>query len=233
MARRFRGLSSIGCRAQDTAAAWSTLSPCAAASPSSSSPSSPWSLVGRAPAPTTGGRCPRCGPDQTTTTRRRPPTARGRRSSVVHARAATAFADGGEIPARYTCAGEGVSPALRWTGTPADAAELALVVRDRDAGGYVHWVVTGIDPSSGLRRGGRARGRGRAGQRHRRHRATTRRARRRARRAHLRLHAARPRLADRHRPAAARGRGRPPLIETTSSSEATFAGIVTTAEPTG
>jgi Raf kinase inhibitor-like YbhB/YbcL family protein len=56
------------------------------------------------------------------------------------------FADGGEIPARFTCGGEGLSPALTWTGTPLEASSLALVVRDLTAGAYVHWVVTGIDP---------------------------------------------------------------------------------------
>ena len=35
---------------------------------------------------------------------------------------------------------------MSWTGTPLDASSLALVVRDRNAGGFVHWVVTGIDP---------------------------------------------------------------------------------------
>ena len=50
------------------------------------------------------------------------------------------------MPAELTCTGASVSPDLSWTGTPADAASLALVVRDRNAGGFVHWVVTGIDP---------------------------------------------------------------------------------------
>src|SRR5688572_19792812 len=58
----------------------------------------------------------------------------------------TAFVDGGPLPGKLLCTGEGVSPDLSWTGTPLDAVELALVVRDRDAGGFVHWVVTGIDP---------------------------------------------------------------------------------------
>jgi Raf kinase inhibitor-like YbhB/YbcL family protein len=54
-----------------------------------------------------------------------------------------AFADGGTIPKRYSCDGEEVSPPLRWTGVPADARELALVVDDPDApgGGFVHWVL--------------------------------------------------------------------------------------------
>ncbi len=56
------------------------------------------------------------------------------------------FAEGGEIPVRFTCTGDELSPASSWTGTPLDASSLALVVRDRNAGGFVHWVVTGIDP---------------------------------------------------------------------------------------
>jgi Raf kinase inhibitor-like YbhB/YbcL family protein len=45
----------------------------------------------------------------------------------------TAFADGGEIPARHTCEGEDVSPALAWTEPPAGTRSLALVVDDPDA----------------------------------------------------------------------------------------------------
>jgi Raf kinase inhibitor-like YbhB/YbcL family protein len=67
-------------------------------------------------------------------------------SADVFRLASTSFADGTEIPARFTCGGEGMSPALEWTGTPLDATSLALVVRDLNAGGFVHWVVTGIDP---------------------------------------------------------------------------------------
>jgi Raf kinase inhibitor-like YbhB/YbcL family protein len=62
-----------------------------------------------------------------------------------------AFGNGAAIPARFTCAGEDVSPPLRWTGVPQGAAEVALVVDDPDAprGIYVHWVVVGIDPATG------------------------------------------------------------------------------------
>jgi Raf kinase inhibitor-like YbhB/YbcL family protein len=56
------------------------------------------------------------------------------------------FVEGGEIPARFTCEGESLSPALEWTGTPLDASSLAIVVRDLNAGGFVHWAVSGIDP---------------------------------------------------------------------------------------
>jgi Raf kinase inhibitor-like YbhB/YbcL family protein len=66
----------------------------------------------------------------------------------------SAFLQGAVIPARYTCAGSNVSPPLAWASTP-PAAELALVVRDRDADGFVHWVVTGIDPAvQGMGEGG-------------------------------------------------------------------------------
>lgn len=65
-----------------------------------------------------------------------------------------AFVDGGTIPERSTCDGEDLSPPLDWVGTP-PAAGLAIVVRDRDAGGFVHWVLTGIDPTvHGLGEGG-------------------------------------------------------------------------------
>ena len=48
-----------------------------------------------------------------------------------------------------------MSPDLSWTDLPADAESLALIVRDRNAAGFVHWVVTGIDPSvQGIGEGG-------------------------------------------------------------------------------
>lgn len=57
----------------------------------------------------------------------------------------TPWPDGSAIPARYTCDGENVSPALSWTPV-AGAVELAITVTDLDADGFVHWIVTGIDP---------------------------------------------------------------------------------------
>lgn len=44
-----------------------------------------------------------------------------------------AFADHAPIPARYTADGEGVSPPLHWTGVPAQAASVVLIVEDADA----------------------------------------------------------------------------------------------------
>lgn len=59
------------------------------------------------------------------------------------------FAAGGPIPTRYTCDGANSSPTLRWSGVPAGAAALALVVDDPDApaGTFTHWVVVDIDPA--------------------------------------------------------------------------------------
>jgi len=55
-----------------------------------------------------------------------------------------AFRDGGTIPERFTCDGSDSSPALRWSGLPGGARELALVVEDPDADRFVHWTVLGI-----------------------------------------------------------------------------------------
>jgi Raf kinase inhibitor-like YbhB/YbcL family protein len=75
-----------------------------------------------------------------------------------------AFAPGGEIPAVHTCEGKDVSPALEWSGLPAGAKSLALVVDDPDAPDpeaprmtWVHWVVHDIPPgATGLAEGGKA-----------------------------------------------------------------------------
>ena len=57
------------------------------------------------------------------------------------------FADGGVIPTDFTCTGAGLSPDLAWTGTPADTASSPSSCATASANGYLHWVVTGIDPA--------------------------------------------------------------------------------------
>jgi Raf kinase inhibitor-like YbhB/YbcL family protein len=61
-----------------------------------------------------------------------------------------AFGDNTQIPVDYSCKGRNVSPPLRWENVPTGTESLALVVDDPDApaGLYVHWVVTGIRPST-------------------------------------------------------------------------------------
>jgi phosphatidylethanolamine-binding protein (PEBP) family uncharacterized protein len=44
-----------------------------------------------------------------------------------------AFGPGAEIPSKYTCEGQDVSPPLAWTGIPANAKSLVLIVDDPDA----------------------------------------------------------------------------------------------------
>jgi len=63
----------------------------------------------------------------------------------------SAFSAGGSIPAIYTCEGEDISPPLAWTGVPAGAQSLALIVDDPDAPDpaapkrvWVHWVLYNI-----------------------------------------------------------------------------------------
>ena len=66
----------------------------------------------------------------------------------------SSFDDGGVIPSKHTCEGADASPALTWSGVPASAKSLALIVDDPDAPDpkapkmtYVHWVLYGLPPS--------------------------------------------------------------------------------------
>ena len=66
----------------------------------------------------------------------------------------SAFADQGEIPSHYPCEGQDVSPPLRWSGVPANAKSLVLIVDDPDAPDpraprttWVHWMLYNLPPS--------------------------------------------------------------------------------------
>ncbi len=61
------------------------------------------------------------------------------------------FENAQPIPSRYTCEGEDVSPALRWSNVPGETRSLALIVDDPDApnGVFTHWVAWGLDPGTG------------------------------------------------------------------------------------
>jgi Raf kinase inhibitor-like YbhB/YbcL family protein len=72
----------------------------------------------------------------------------------------SAFADQGEIPVRYTCDGDDVSPPLSWSALPAGTRSLALIVDDPDAPDpaaprrvWVHWVLYDLPPGGGLPEG--------------------------------------------------------------------------------
>lgn len=57
-----------------------------------------------------------------------------------------AFVNGQSIPAKYSCVGKNVSPALIWGDPPDGTQSFALVVDDPDApmGTWVHWVLYNI-----------------------------------------------------------------------------------------
>jgi Raf kinase inhibitor-like YbhB/YbcL family protein len=63
----------------------------------------------------------------------------------------SAFGHGMEIPARYTCKGDDISPPLQWRYVPEDTRSLVLIVDDPDAPDpqapkrvWVHWLLYNI-----------------------------------------------------------------------------------------
>jgi Raf kinase inhibitor-like YbhB/YbcL family protein len=60
----------------------------------------------------------------------------------------SAFAEGGPIPAQYTCQGDNVSPDLSWSAAPAETVEIAITMVDLDAPDFVHWAIAALDPAS-------------------------------------------------------------------------------------
>jgi Raf kinase inhibitor-like YbhB/YbcL family protein len=77
-------------------------------------------------------------------------------SSMTLSLTSSAFVEGGEIPTRYTCEGQGVSPPLAWSELPSGTRSLALIVDDPDAPDpkapkmtWVHWVLYNLPPTTG------------------------------------------------------------------------------------
>ena len=64
--------------------------------------------------------------------------------------ASTVFNEGDYIPAQYTCDGKNFNPRLEISDVPSEAVSLALIMDDPDApgGGWVHWLVWNIDPTT-------------------------------------------------------------------------------------
>jgi Raf kinase inhibitor-like YbhB/YbcL family protein len=67
----------------------------------------------------------------------------------------SSFPNNGAIPPRHTCDGHDVSPELFWSGAPAGAKSLVLILDDPDAPDpaapkrtWVHWVLYNIPPSA-------------------------------------------------------------------------------------
>jgi hypothetical protein len=60
-----------------------------------------------------------------------------------------AFADGGRMPATYTCDGSNVSPPLTIAAVPPATKSLLILVDDLDAPiGFVHWIVFNVRPET-------------------------------------------------------------------------------------
>jgi Raf kinase inhibitor-like YbhB/YbcL family protein len=62
-----------------------------------------------------------------------------------------AFKQNGQIPSKYTCEGDDISPPLAWEGVPEETKSLVLIIDDPDAPDpkapqrvWVHWVVYNI-----------------------------------------------------------------------------------------
>jgi Raf kinase inhibitor-like YbhB/YbcL family protein len=72
-----------------------------------------------------------------------------------------AFRDGESIPAKHTCEGDDVSPALNWKGLPEGTKSVAVFCHDPDAPlvkpgayGFTHWLIYNLPAgSSGLEEG--------------------------------------------------------------------------------
>ena len=67
----------------------------------------------------------------------------------------SAFTHNGAIPKQYTCQGQDISVPLAWSGLPAGARSLALIVDDPDAPDpaapkltWVHWAIYNIPPDA-------------------------------------------------------------------------------------
>lgn len=60
------------------------------------------------------------------------------------------FSEGADIPVKFTCKGENISPAINIESIPADAKSLAVIVEDPDAprGVFDHWVVWNLQPNN-------------------------------------------------------------------------------------
>jgi Raf kinase inhibitor-like YbhB/YbcL family protein len=58
-----------------------------------------------------------------------------------------AYQQGTEIPVRYTCEGDNISPEFSWRDAPGETQSFALIIHDPDAprpGGFTHWILYNI-----------------------------------------------------------------------------------------
>jgi Raf kinase inhibitor-like YbhB/YbcL family protein len=58
----------------------------------------------------------------------------------------SAFINNGELPAKYTCDGQGINPPLKIADVPSNTQSLVLIFDDPDAvsGTFIHWTIWNI-----------------------------------------------------------------------------------------
>lgn len=64
----------------------------------------------------------------------------------------TAFAQGGDIPRKYACDGDGLNPPLQIGNLPEGTQSVALIMDDPDApsGLFTHWIEWNIPPGAAI-----------------------------------------------------------------------------------
>jgi Raf kinase inhibitor-like YbhB/YbcL family protein len=130
-----------GCGSTPPPSASASAAATALASPSPpSSPASPAATPGGTSEPATSAPSPSSAPGG--------PTPSPIATPAGFALTSAAFHVDGAIPARFTCDGRNVSPAMAWTGVPDGTAWLVLIVDDMDAHDFTHWTVYGISPAT-------------------------------------------------------------------------------------
>lgn len=83
-----------------------------------------------------------------------PPQQQGRRSVEILSLSSPAWPDGGSIPAKYSQAGDEVSPALNWSAGPEGTMSFVLIVHDSDTAigngtdDILHWMLWNIPASA-------------------------------------------------------------------------------------
>jgi phosphatidylethanolamine-binding protein (PEBP) family uncharacterized protein len=55
----------------------------------------------------------------------------------------TAYVDGGTIPDKYSCNGDGISPPLAWQGAPASTVAMVLIMQDLTSN-LTQWIVVNV-----------------------------------------------------------------------------------------
>ncbi len=84
---------------------------------------------------------------KTATVRKKPEEPTGGARLVI---TSTAFANGGVIPVKYTCDGQGVTPPLNFGAVLPGTKSYAVIVHDYDAyptHGFTYWIIWNIDTS--------------------------------------------------------------------------------------